>query len=146
MSKRYFSLLAIPCVVFLTFVSPASTQGNEEAQGQFAEQAGRLREAITHYIAALQSTIEGSDGERRLREKVIKLVLKLDPPPTVPTEAIRYEGRAEAAVKNARTSTDYTEAANEYRKALQLAPWVAHYYFNLGIILEKAGHAYSGAS
>jgi len=27
----------------------------------------------------------------------------------------------------------------EYKKALLIAPWVAPYYFNLGIVLEKAG-------
>ncbi len=119
--------------------SLASLQSSEESAGQSAEQAGKLREAVTHYTAALKSAPEGSDQDQRRREKIIKLVLQLNPPPAVPDEVISYEGRAEAAVKSAAKQDDFMDAAKEYRKALRAAPWVASYYFNLAVVLEKAG-------
>jgi len=112
---------------------------NEASIGRQAEQAGKLRQALTHYVAALQSTSEGSSADLHLREKIIKLALKIKPPPAIPDELIEYEGRAEAAVQYAKTPEDYLDAAKEYKNALRIAPWVASYYFNLGVVFEKAG-------
>lgn len=112
---------------------------DEESLASQAEEAGKLRQALTHYVEALQSTYEGSSKDQRLREKIIKLAQKIQPPPAVPDEVINYEGRAEAAVRYAKKPDDYLDAAKEYKKALRLAPWVASYYFNLGVVLEKAG-------
>jgi tetratricopeptide (TPR) repeat protein len=103
-----------------------------------AEIAGKFREALMDYVAALQAAPEGSNGEQRLREKIIMLVQKVQPPPAVPEEVCKYEERAEAVFRNAKTPSDFLDAANEYKKAIRVAPWVARYYFNLGIVLEKA--------
>ncbi len=117
----------------------AQQSSSEEVQGQQAEQAGRLREALTHYVAALQGTTEGSDAETRLQERIINVALKLKPPPTLPADAIRFEGRAEAAVHAANNANDFLDAAKEYKSALRLAPWNGPDYFNLAVVLEKAG-------
>ena len=93
------------------------------------------QEILNQYISDLQK----NPNDNALREKIIKLAQQLQPPPVVPEETIKYEGRAEAAVRNAKTPEDYLDASKEYRKALLLAPWAASYYFNLGVVLEKAG-------
>ncbi len=111
----------------------------EVALGQQAEQAGRLHEALTDYVAALQAATEGSDVERQLREKIISLALKLSPRPTLPPDAIRFAGRAKAAVEAAQDPTAFLDAVKEYHAASRLAPWYAPYYFNLGVVLEKGG-------
>jgi tetratricopeptide (TPR) repeat protein len=54
-------------------------------------------------------------------------------------EAEKFEGRAEFAIKSAKTEADFLDAAKEYEKALLIAPWVPAYYFNQGIAFEKAG-------
>jgi tetratricopeptide (TPR) repeat protein len=54
-------------------------------------------------------------------------------------EAERFEGRAEYAFKNAKSEADFAIAAAEYQKAVDVAPWVAANYFNLGVAQEKAG-------
>jgi len=73
-----------------------------------------------------------------LREKIIRLVLVMDPKPSVPAEAERYGNRAEFAVRDAKSPGDLADAAKEYEKALLIAPWVAAYYFNCGVIQERA--------
>lgn len=117
----------------------ALAQTGREAEGRAAEQAGRLREALTHYVAALQSVSEGSADDQRLREAIIKLVQKLSPPPAVPEEAERRLARGRAAVKAATNEQGFLRAANEFSQAVKAAPWLADGYFNLGIVLDKAG-------
>jgi tetratricopeptide (TPR) repeat protein len=126
-------------ISFLALNALPSFGIDEESLAQQAEQAGKYREALTHYVNALQSVSEGSAKDSELREKIINLSQKIQPPPAVPEETVKYEGRAEAAVRNAKTPEDFLDASKEYRKALLLAPWVASYYFNLGVVLEKAG-------
>lgn len=138
MQKRNSFLICL-FTLFLIFNLSTIIAADEETLARQAEQAGQYREALTYYVKALQSASEGSSKDQELREKIIKLVQKIQPPPAVPEETIKFEGRAEAAVRNARTPEDYLDAAKEYRKALLLAPWVASYYFNLGVVLEKAG-------
>lgn len=134
MSKKF-----IPQILFLLIFSTSALCATEEEMGQAAEQAGKLRDALTHYVSALQSLYEGSADDQRLREKIIEVAQKLDPPPAIPDEVITYEGRAEAAAQSAQTPEEMMVAASEYKKALKLAPWNASYYFNLGLVLEKAG-------
>jgi tetratricopeptide (TPR) repeat protein len=94
---------------------------------------------LKHYVTALQGTTEGSSTDQRLREKIIKLVQRLDPPPAIPEEAERYMGRGQAAFKLAQSEADYKQAVPEFQRALRLAPWWAAAYFNLGLAQEKAG-------
>jgi tetratricopeptide (TPR) repeat protein len=136
---RFLFIFLMRALIAIFTISSVITIADEAAMGQQAEQARKFREALSHYIAALQPTPDGSDAEQRLQEKIIMLVQKIQPPPTVPEEVLKYEGRAEAAIKNAKKSEDYLDAAKEYQKAIRIAPWVASYYFNLGIVLEKGG-------
>jgi tetratricopeptide (TPR) repeat protein len=139
MFRRCLAILVVLSLALVILVTSASTQNNEEEQGRAAEQAGKLREAMSHYLTALKSSSEGGDARLRLTEKVIKISTKLDQPPPVPDEAIRQEGRAEAAMSHAKTRAEFMEAVNEYKKAIQFAPWVARYYFFLAEALEGAG-------
>lgn len=135
-----------PSVVFLSVLvllvaanTPLLAQSSEESAGKTAEQAGKLREAVGHYIAALQSVPEGSADDQRLRETIVKLVQKLSPPPAIPEEARRFSVRGQIAVKEAKSPSDFDNAAKEFDKALRVAPWWADSYINQGVALEKAG-------
>ena len=138
MKKTVVSFLSALLLMFA-----ASTllfgQSNEESAGRTAEQAGKLREALTHYVAALQSVSEGSADDQRLRETIIKLVQKLSPLPAVPEEARRFSVRGQTWIKEAKNSSDFDEAAKEFSKALRVAPWWADGYINQAVALEKAG-------
>jgi len=130
-------------IVVLAFIligaSYAWSQSLEESRAKAAEQAGKLREALTHYVSALQSVSEGSADDQPLRETIIKLVQKLSPPPAVPEEARRFSIRGQTWIKEAKNSSDFEEAAKEFGKALRVAPWWADGYINQAVALEKAG-------
>lgn len=133
--------LSLPTALVLFFATsiPLFSQSSEESAGRNAEQAGKLREALTQYVAALQKTTEGSADDQRLRETIINLVQRLSPPPAIPEEARRFSVRGQVWVKQAKNPSDFDEAAKEFGKALRVAPWWADGYINHGISLEKAG-------
>jgi len=112
---------------------------DEESIARQAEQAGKYREALTHYVNALKSASEGSPKDQELREKIIWLSLKIQPPLDVPEEARRHMLRGEAAVATARDKGGFLRAADEFGKALLRAPWLAEGYYNLGVVRDKAG-------
>jgi tetratricopeptide (TPR) repeat protein len=112
---------------------------DEETLGRQAEETGKLREALSPYVTALQSTPEGSNADHRLREKVIKLALKIQPSPAIPEEARKFSVRGQTSIREAKNPSDFQEAAKEFIKALRIAPWWADGYFNLGLAQEKAG-------
>jgi hypothetical protein len=136
--KKVLLILLVLLIPHFT-ISPTITIADEAAMGQQAEQAGKLREALSHYVTVLQSTPEGSDAEHGLREKIISLVQKIQPPPAIPEEAWKFSVRGQTSIKEAKSPSDFQEAAKEFIKALRIAPWWADGYFNLGLAQEKAG-------
>ena len=100
-----------------------------------AVQAQSLQQTLNQYVADLQKT----PNDYALREKIIRHALTMRPAPAVPAAVIKHEGAAEYAFKNAKSESDYLDSANEYEKALLIAPWLAIDYFNCGVAYEKAG-------
>jgi len=74
-------------------------------------QSRDAQETLDQYISDLRK----NPDDNALREKIIKHVQTMSPAPVVPEEVLRHEGRAEAAVRNAKTPEDYIDAAKEYR-------------------------------
>jgi len=103
-------------------------------------QAGSQQETLSQYISDLQK----NPADNALREKIIKLVLTANPKPTTPQEAVTHEGAAEFAIRHAKTSADFADAAKEYEQALLAAPWLAADYFNCAVAYEKS-EQYSAA-
>jgi tetratricopeptide (TPR) repeat protein len=130
-------LLAVSALLLIVF--SGGVYADEESLARQAEEAGKFRQALKHYVAALQSTSEGNLKEQQLREKIIKLAQKIQPPPAVPQEARRHMVRGRVAVKSAKGQGGFQQAAEEFRQALRLAPWLAEAYYNLGIVLDKIG-------
>jgi hypothetical protein len=130
---------AVLLVALLALPGLAFPQSTEELAGQSAEQAGKLREALVHYVAALRPVDEGSSDASRLREKIIAIALKLDPPPAIPEEAQRRMARGTVAIKTAQAPADFEAAAAEFLEARNQAPWWPDAYFNLGVVKEKQG-------
>lgn len=113
--------------------------GAEEMKGVEAEAAGRIREAVSHYISAIRNAARWSEEDRRIREKVISIIVKLDPPPVIPDEAKRRAASGGRAFKWAVSREDIDKAAKEFFSALDEAPWWAEMYFNLAVTFETAG-------
>ena len=94
------------------------------------------REQLKQMVEQLQKSPTGD----ALREKIIKLAQEVKPPPAVSADAEKFEGRAQYAFRNAKSEIEFLDAAREYLKAVEAAPWVAGYYHDLCVILEKANH------
>lgn len=127
-------------IVLLFFLAGSVTAAfaDSESDGAAAEKAGKYREALGHYTSALQAAPEGSEKDQQLREKIIEVAAKLKPAPVVPEEVTRFMARGRAAVGAAKDPQGFERAANEFRQALKLAPWLADAYYNLGVVLDKA--------
>jgi len=116
-------------VLILLFAIAVNVTFHAQAQSATPQQT------LNQYLSDLQK----NPGDYALREKIIRHAQTMKPAPAVPIEAEKFEGRAEFAIKNAKTEADFLDAAKEYEKALLIAPWVPAYYFNQGIAFEKAG-------
>lgn len=131
------SLIALLICLLVTGASWA--QSPEEAAGKAAEQKGKYREALAQYTAALQKISEGSADEQRIREAILTVAKRISPRPAIPKEAERRMARGQAAAKAATDEQGFARAAEEFRQAIRVAPWLAEAYFNLGVVLDKAG-------
>lgn len=115
---------------------------SKEAAGDSAAQAGKLYDALQDYLAAFQMlpTHWAGDIEGPLTKQIIKLVVRMNPPPAIPQKAMQHEAYAMTAFREATGPQDLLRAAGELQKALRLAPWWGDAYKNLGLLDAKAGH------
>lgn len=93
---------------------------------------------LQQYVKELQTSPEDLKVRREIREKIIKLVATMPTRPPLPAEAEKHGFRAEYLAKSASTPEDFAKIADEYADAAMLAPWVAEYYQNWGIALDKS--------
>jgi tetratricopeptide (TPR) repeat protein len=138
LKKSFPFLLTIFLVSFVTFDVSAQF-AEKEVEARKAEQEGKLQDTLTNYLSLLQTAPSGSATEQRLREKIIKLVKQIQPPPANPENALRHLGRGQALLEIAEEPKDYSQAIVEFEKAVGLAPWLAIGYYNLGMVQEKVG-------
>jgi len=88
-------------------------------------------------LPTLMAQFKGHTDNEVVRAAIINLALKQHPAPAIPAEAEDAAGRGAYIFKNAKTMDDTLSAAKEYLTAIELAPWVANYYYNLCTVLEK---------
>lgn len=104
---------------------------NPEAAGDAADRAGGFQEALLAYLRAFQALPEpqATADDRRLREKILKIVGKLGTaPPIIPQEAHDHLTKAQdlldaEAVLGGGAGTASKHAAAELRRAIRIAPW-----------------------
>ena len=90
---------------------------------------------LNQYMSDLQK----NPCDNVLREKIIKHVQTMSPTPTIPEEAKKYINRGMAAAEDAKSEKDYKDAADEFQKAVNLAPWLGAGYRGLAVTQDKAG-------
>ncbi|MDA8085716.1 MAG: ankyrin repeat domain-containing protein, partial [Nitrospiraceae bacterium] len=88
-------------------------------------------------LKKLLAQFKGHSDNDALRLSIIKLVKSLNPAPAVPREAQNLNGQAQYIFQHAQSEDDYMKAARKYLKAVEIAPWVPDYYYNLCVILDK---------
>ena len=99
-----------------------------------AEKNGDYRKALQVCLDYLR--------ERRdflVTKRVIEVEQRLDPPPVISTEAKERAVSAQKGMTEARDEKGLDRAIEEYREAIQLAPWWAELHLNLALALERHG-------
>lgn len=115
----------------------ADTNARQEmialVQGQVASQSNPRQ-----LLKSLLEQFKGNPYSDELRKGIIEAALKVQPPPAIPQEAEDAAGRAAFVFSTAQSEEDLLATAKEYLKAIEMAPWVANYYYNLCIVLENS--------
>ncbi|MFZ0736005.1 MAG: hypothetical protein WBL70_17715 [Candidatus Acidiferrales bacterium] len=124
------------------FLLASEPERNDRNSGDAAEQAGDLRKAFEFYMAALAELPSGARPEREdsLRERIIRVALKLDPRPSIPENANRHYVYALAAIQDGKTTGDISkldDSIDQLNQALRIAPWWPEAYYNLALVLEE---------
>jgi hypothetical protein len=117
---------------------------NPELTGDAAEQAGRFQTAFFAYLNAFQSLTDPRlpSDDQRLREKIIKVVQKMEIKPLVPQSARTHLEKADSLLKaesvlGSGGAATQQAAAAELRQAVLIAPWWPDATFRLATVLQK---------
>ncbi len=126
------------------FESARRPARDPEGVGQTAEAAGRFQDAFLAYLSAIQSLPDppAAADDQRLREKIIKVVQKLEPKPTVPEEAKSRLAKADVLLDSgdgASAEAAAGQAVTELRKAVRIAPWWPDVIVKLATTLQRSG-------
>ncbi len=127
------------------FESARNPSSDPEAAGQTAEAAGRFQDAFLGYLSALQALPDPPPpaADQRLRERIIKVVRKVEPKPSVPEGARALLAQAEAllnapAAAGTPSKAVAEQAAMDLRHAVRLAPWWPDATVRLAVVLQGA--------
>lgn len=118
------------------FVSALLAKKKIYQQAEQAEKNGEYRKAFQLYMEA--STKRGLDSD--MLKRVMKLYRGLDPPPAISEEARKRAVFGMTAAKDSKDSQGFDQAIEEYRKAIELAPWWGDLYYNLALVQEQRGN------
>jgi tetratricopeptide (TPR) repeat protein len=151
-------------LVFLAFAATGYTQSmpqptstpivvratTTEQAGDEKIAAGQFADAIFYYKTQWASFMVGrNDGDadtlaarERLVAKMAAAVVKLDKPLTIPENAEFSAQKGAAFINLAKTpadSSNFPKAVKEFQEAVNLAPWVFNYHFNLAVAYKSDG-------
>jgi hypothetical protein len=82
--------------------------------------------------------LQQNPGDDALRTKVIALALAMSPKPPTPDPAWEASGKGGFLLENGKEVSDFVSGAAAFGQAALLAPWVADFYFNQGVLWERA--------
>jgi hypothetical protein len=82
--------------------------------------------------------LQHNPGDDALRTRIITLALTLNPKPPTPDPAWEASGKGGFLLENGKTAPDFVAGAAAFEQASLLAPWVPDFYFNQGVLLERA--------
>lgn len=97
------------------------------------KRSGSPRETLKQMLADFR----GHVANETLRRSIVQLAGSIKPALAVPADAEKANARARYLFRTAESEDDYLEVATQYLQAIEAAPWVPDYYFNLCVILEK---------
>lgn len=113
------SISQILIIVLLALAASASAQSPRE----------QFQAAVAAYQ---QNTTEANV------EKLAGLYKQVTPPPAVPEQAEFHAQKGAAFARLAKTPADFERAAKEFQAAINIAPWISEYHYNLAICYKSA--------
>lgn len=108
-----------------------------EKSADTALAAGKKRVAFDLYLSAFEEA--RGDARARLLDRIVALAPWIQPAPAVPEEAEKRMVFGKQAFKGAKSAKDFADAADEFQKAADAAPWWPAAHYNLGSAQEKTG-------
>lgn len=115
----------------LSSISAAERAGDE------AQSAGKSQAAFAYYLKGVKLAPLSTQVGRRLRKKLVGVAAAMSPAPKVPEAARDHMTRGHFLIKRAKTNGGFLKAEKAIMQALDLAPWWAVGWFNMGIVKEK---------
>jgi len=88
------------------------------------------------FLRLLAAAKENPDDTKAL-ERLMLFASKMNPKPPIPVEAKKLYIKGMAEQIDAVNDDDFDKAAKLYARAIQIAPWWAQCYFNMGRALES---------
>lgn len=122
----------------------APAPADPEAAGQVAEAAGQLQQAFLFYVTAYRAlpVPAPQEDDRRLRERIIRVVKRLAAAPAIPNDAREHVEKADRlieaeAILGSTAGASTQAAATELQLAVHSAPWWPEATFKLASVLQK---------
>lgn len=125
----------------ITSLSQVTSAGDQDLINALQAHGGTSDIGSSESFQLAMEHFKGNSGNEALRKTIIDFALKKKPMPAVPADAEAAAGRGTYIFKNAKSPDDVLNAAKEYLSAIEAAPWVANYYFNLCTVLEKTPYS-----
>lgn len=121
----------------------APVPADPEAAAAAAAKSGNYQKAFLDYLSAYQALPNPAPAadDRRLRERIIEVVGRLQTKPAIPEEASAHFDKAsqllEAEAVLGASEAASNEAAAELQAAIRLAPWWPEATFKLAGVLQR---------
>lgn len=144
-----FTLLALTASAYAQSqsIQPFVVRGmSMEEAGDKKMAEGSYESALWHYSKwGAFSAGFGEDNpdthayRERLVGKMAAVIAKMAKPPVIPEYSEFHAQKGAALVKLAKTPADFAKAVKEFQDAVNQAPWVFNYHFNLAVAYKLAG-------
>ena len=105
------------------------------ADADSSEMITLLQDAAAKQVQAVQAAAQAAQAEQAAEDN-IKRILQSGKTPAIPEEARRHYVMGSTALKEASSPSDFDEAIRQFQQAVELAPWWADAYYNLGVALN----------
>lgn len=154
LGRIFIYTLAFLVLAISAYAQAPSSQEPIHIRNMTPEQWGDERMAAGRYDSALRDyaqqwvTLSAGFNENvpetqvtreRIVGKMAQALSKLGRPPAVVEYSEFHAQKGAAFVKLAKTPADYAKAVKEFQDAVNHAPWVFDYHYNLAVAYKLAG-------
>lgn len=139
-ASAYAQAQQSPTPAVIRGVTPEKAGDEEMADGNY-ESALRYYSMWGGYSVGLTNEYdpETQPYRERLLRKITAVLAKMVKPPAIPENAEFHARKGAAFIKLAKVPADFAKAVKEFQYAVNIAPWVFDYHFNLAVAYKLAG-------